>query len=201
MYLLVASWTDPGILPRNMRPPSSIPSVRENEELRFEQLSIDDEKLKLEYIFHDLSNECLLGKEIDYGNAKVLLKYCGTCQIFRPPNASHCSYCDNCVEGFDHHCPWISNCVGKRNYRYFSAFVFFSTLHSVAIFVFSLIYLISINTSDSWTSDPFQKSVAVLLALVSFPFAFPLTFLCLYHSYLMFGNLTTKQQVSSIFIY
>ena len=58
----------------------------------------------------------------------VPTKYCKTCNLWRPPRCHHCRVCDNCIDTQDHHCVWLNNCVGRRNYRYFFAFVLFGTL-------------------------------------------------------------------------
>ncbi|XP_057487103.1 protein S-acyltransferase 24-like [Actinidia eriantha] len=62
----------------------------------------DEPLLKIE-----INNPALLA-----GNWSQL---CATCKIVRPLRAKHCSTCDRCVEQFDHHCPWVSNCIGKKN--------------------------------------------------------------------------------------
>ena len=62
---------------------------------------------------------------------KFKVKYCSTCNIFRPPGVSHCKKCNCCVEKFDHHCPWVGNCIGKNNYKYFLIFL---TLFNLLLF-------------------------------------------------------------------
>ena len=37
--------------------------------------------------------------------------------------SKHCRACDRCVEGFDHHCKWLNNCVGAKNYKSFFSLV------------------------------------------------------------------------------
>jgi len=50
-------------------------------------------------------------------------RWCPTCEVIKPPRTSHCRDCDNCVYTYDHHCPFVNNCVGQRNYAFFCGFL------------------------------------------------------------------------------
>mmetsp|Transcript_4711 Transcript_4711/g.8042 ORF Transcript_4711/g.8042 Transcript_4711/m.8042 type:complete len:247 (+) Transcript_4711:2029-2769(+) len=48
---------------------------------------------------------------------------CPECKVIRSARSRHCAICNQCVERFDHHCPWINNCVGIKNHNAFLLFL------------------------------------------------------------------------------
>lgn len=61
---------------------------------------------------------------------------CERCLIFseeaRGRKIVHCEECDICVEGFDHHCGVLGNCIAKYNLRNFN-FLAWSVVISVVV--------------------------------------------------------------------
>ena len=56
----------------------------------------------------------------------------------------HCVDCDICIIGNDHHCPWSSKCVGKKNIFMFRLFIFSLFFH-VGYLTMSSIIMAIIN--------------------------------------------------------
>ncbi|KAM5182912.1 palmitoyltransferase ZDHHC12 isoform 3-T3 [Callospermophilus lateralis] len=53
----------------------------------------------------------------------IALRRCRYCLVLQPLRARHCRDCRRCVRRYDHHCPWMENCVGERNHPLFVAYL------------------------------------------------------------------------------
>ena len=121
-------------------------------------------------------------------NKYYINNYCPYCKCQKTIKVKHCHICKRCVDGFDHHCNWIDNCVGDKNIGRFIFFIIIVIINLIfsyyialeaflskekvkpaedntTFFVFSWIYIL--NTKDM---------VAVFIMTVSIFFFFPVCF-------------------------
>ncbi|XP_040575057.1 palmitoyltransferase ZDHHC3 [Lepeophtheirus salmonis] len=86
---------------------------------------------------------------------------CTRCEMYRPPRAYHCRICRHCIRRMDHHCPWINNCVGEWNQKFFLQFLFYvGVLSSYSIAL----------VASSWyiyeEKDPHIKQTRILHSVI-----------------------------------
>lgn len=107
----------------------------------------------------------------------------------------------------DHHCPWVSNCVGKRNYKHF--FIFANVLWVNCLFVI-ITSAADIKRRVDVYSDSLESSDAISEAFKSHPLSIPILVFCFlaqagisiliyYHYKITFANMTTHEDLKQVF--
>jgi len=71
-------------------------------------------------------------------------RYCLLCQVFKPERTHHCSICNLCILNMDHHCPWVDNCIGFYNKKFFIQLLCYFLLISLGLCITYLPYSIDI---------------------------------------------------------
>ena len=117
------------------------------------------------------------------------LKVCSTCFITRPLGSTHCKKCNACIEKIDHHCPWVGNCIGINNYRYFYYYL-------CSFIIFTFIDIISDiqflnSTSKKCNIQKFKKIICIIfLSLNSLILLFITSLLISHTIYVWYGETT-----------
>eukprot|EP00301_Raphidiophrys_heterophryoidea_P017079 c26859_g1_i1.p1 GENE.c26859_g1_i1~~c26859_g1_i1.p1 ORF type:complete len:308 (-),score=44.70 c26859_g1_i1:194-1051(-) len=133
--------------------------------------------------------------EVTEGDKKVVYRWCHTCKIWRPPRASHCPECNNCVREFDHHCPVIGTCIGARNVKYF----FLTVLFGYSLLLFVIIDTILFFVIKEGVHHQHRTLGIAFVVILGVLVGVPLTGFAGFHFIMMFlSGRTTKEWVKNI---
>ncbi|KAL3685000.1 hypothetical protein R1sor_003022 [Riccia sorocarpa] len=138
------------------------------------------------------------------------LLFCSLCEAEIYKQSKHCRACDKCVDGFDHHCRWLNNCIGKKNYKTFVALMTASLLMlitqwSIGIFVLVRCFRgkhkfdaeIVQKLGSSFSRVPFVI-VVTLCTFLAMLATLPLTQLLFFHLILIKKGITTYDYIVAI---
>lgn len=131
------------------------------------------------------------------------MRLCRVCQKQKPDRCHHCSACNQCVLRMDHHCPWVSNCIGFCNYKYFVCLLFHGSISCNLIALTSYRIVEAVLQRDD---IPYGLQFFVVTSyLLSCIFGLSITSFLLYHLWLIGHQYThielkeKKRNESSVF--
>jgi len=131
------------------------------------------------------------------GGESYTLKYCVTCHVIRDVRTFHCNNCGLCVEKHDHHCGYLSNCIGVYNYKKFFFFLIISFLHITFVFGTCVHYLSNYITEAG--KEYLWISILIILCLgIAGFFDFFMFWMIIQHLTIIVQNRTTREIIKDL---
>jgi len=115
-------------------------------------------------------------------------RHCKWCGKYKPDRCHHCRTCRICILKMDHHCPWIYNCVGFHNYKYFFLVMMYA---AIACQIMSITMWDSVYKSVDNRTPLFPMFCLVFGQTLSFFLSVMLSTFWAFHLYLMCSAMTT----------
>jgi len=132
----------------------------------------------------------LLGSPED--PTKPHMRFCQKCNVPKPERAHHCRVCDRCVLKMDHHCPWINNCVGHKNHKYFLLFLIYATLGISYLLVLIVIsFFDALKDTKGGAEDFLTIFGLTILATIMLPIGLAIMMLLSWQLWLVGTNTTS----------
>ena len=123
---------------------------------------------------------------------------CPECQVLRTKRSRHCNLCNRCIDRFDHHCPWVNNCIGRRNFNLFYGFIIAQCLWLLSATLISGYFTYIELSTDSFSEHSLvRRAIGVLLGIFSTFFFFSLSYLCIIQTGNLFVGKTMPERYSS----
>ncbi len=113
------------------------------------------------------------------------------CNKFKPERCHHCSTCGRCVLVMDHHCPWLNNCVGFKNRKFFMLLLVYSTVMVCLMIPFTIWPLIHIVQRLKKTRYLIKLIFGLIGLVLEITFLVIMRMFISYHCDLIDKNMTT----------
>eukprot|EP00929_Paragymnodinium_shiwhaense_P046858 TRINITY_DN23831_c0_g1_i1.p1 TRINITY_DN23831_c0_g1~~TRINITY_DN23831_c0_g1_i1.p1 ORF type:complete len:459 (+),score=71.88 TRINITY_DN23831_c0_g1_i1:198-1574(+) len=135
------------------------------------------------------------GLDLEGGLKAEEIRKCGQCGgAPKPARSHHCKVCRRCVLRMDHHCPFVNNCIGLRNHRYFIYFLMWLVVGCLAQVAISCPLAFLVVTGKSVDNTPRQFHIMTLFGVVSVAVCMLGPFLGM-HIYLVAKDRTTLESM------